>query len=114
MCRHALKIAADHPAYAGHFLGMPILPGAVLLDEALHIIELELALDLTRWQLASVKFLEAVRPGDALTLEYTLAADGVVRFTVRVPERPGAEPDLARPALTGTLSMAPRGGAHEP
>ena len=32
---HSIGIPADHPAFAGHFPGIPILPGAVLLDETL-------------------------------------------------------------------------------
>jgi 3-hydroxymyristoyl/3-hydroxydecanoyl-(acyl carrier protein) dehydratase len=106
--RHALKIGTDHPAFAGHFPGMPILPGAVLLDEALRAIELKLALDLTQWQIASAKFLEIVRPGDALTIEHTSPANGTIGFTVLVADRAG----LARPALAGTLSLA-AGGARE-
>lgn len=102
--KHALKIAADHPAFAGHFPGMPILPGVVLLDEALRVIETALALDLTQWQVATAKFLEIVRPGDALTVEHTTPSNDRVRFTVRVADRP---------ALTGTLSMMPPGGAHD-
>jgi 3-hydroxymyristoyl/3-hydroxydecanoyl-(acyl carrier protein) dehydratase len=78
---------------------MPILPGAVLLDEALRIVEQDLELDLTEWQLTAAKFLEAVRPGDGLTLEYTGSADGAVRFSVRIGNRS---------ALAGTLSrLAP-------
>jgi len=104
-----LTIAADHPAFAGHFPGSPILPGAVLLDEALRVIELEPALDLTQWQIANAKFLENVLPGDALTVEYTSPANGIIRFAVRIADRPG----LARPALAGTLSMLPDSGAHD-
>jgi 3-hydroxyacyl-[acyl-carrier-protein] dehydratase len=99
-----LEIAADHPAFAGHFPGMPILPGAVLLDEALRVIELDLALDLTHWKIATAKFLESVRPGETLTVEHSPAADGSVRFTVRVADRT---------ALAGALTMVPVGGAHE-
>ena len=55
--RHSIGIAADHPAFAGHFPGMPILPGAVLLDEALRIIELDLGIDISQWQLTAAKFL---------------------------------------------------------
>jgi 3-hydroxyacyl-[acyl-carrier-protein] dehydratase len=99
-----LEIAADHPSFAGHFPGMPILPGAVLLDEVLHVIELELALDLKEWQVANAKFLDFVRPGDALTLECTSPGDGMLRFKVRVADRP---------ALAGTLSKVPPGGSHD-
>jgi 3-hydroxymyristoyl/3-hydroxydecanoyl-(acyl carrier protein) dehydratase len=98
--RHSIGIAADHPAFAGHFPGMPILPGAVLLDEALRIIELDLGIDITQWQLTAAKFLEVVRPGDALTIEHTAVADGAVRFAVRVADRS---------ALAGTLSRAAAG-----
>jgi 3-hydroxyacyl-[acyl-carrier-protein] dehydratase len=92
---HSIGIPADHPAFAGHFPGIPILPGAVLLDETLRIIELNLGIDLTRWQLTAAKFLESVRPGDELTVEHTGVADGAVRFAVRIADRS---------ALAGTLS----------
>jgi 3-hydroxyacyl-[acyl-carrier-protein] dehydratase len=106
--RQALMIGPDHPAFAGHFPGMPILPGAVLLDEALRVIELGLALDLTQWQVASAKFLEIVRPGDELIIEHTSPANGTIGFTVLVADHAG----LARPALVGTLILA-AGGARE-
>lgn len=111
--KHALEIAPDHPAFAGHFPGMPILPGAVLLDEALRVIEVDLALDLTQWQIATAKFLERVRPGDALTVEHSGPANGLVRFTVHIAHRAGAAtPGVANPALSGTLSaMRPAGAA---
>jgi len=95
-----LRVAADHPAFAGHFPGMPLLPGAALLDEVLRIVEIDLALDLTEWQISAVKFLEPVRPGDALTVEHLCTADAV-RFAVRIADRP---------ALTGTLARLPGGG----
>jgi len=47
-----------------------------------------------------VKFLEIVRPGDALTIEHTAVANGAVRFAVRVADRP---------ALAGTLSRVASG-----
>jgi len=99
--KRVLRVAIDHPAFAGHFPGMPILPGVVLLDEALHAIEVDLDLDLRQWQIAAAKFLEFVRPGEALTIEHTSPESGLIRFTVRVAERP---------ALTGTLSLAPADG----
>ncbi len=90
-----IELAADHPAFAGHFPGMPILPGALLLDEALHAIETDRNLVLTHWEVTSAKFLEAARPGDALTIEHGPGTNGTLRFAVRI---------AGRPALTGTLT----------
>ena len=112
--RHTLEIAPDHPAFEGHFPGTPILPGAVLLDEALRFIEVDLALDLTQWQIANAKFLERVRPGDALTVEHSGPANGLVRFVVRIAHRAGiAMPGVAMPALSGTLLAMRVAGASD-
>jgi 3-hydroxyacyl-[acyl-carrier-protein] dehydratase len=92
---HTLGVAADHPAYPGHFPGMPVLPGAVLLDEVLCLIESALSLDLTQWDLTAAKFPRAIRPGDALSVEHTAVSDATVRFVVRVS---------GKTALAGTLS----------
>jgi acyl-coenzyme A synthetase/AMP-(fatty) acid ligase/3-hydroxymyristoyl/3-hydroxydecanoyl-(acyl carrier protein) dehydratase len=93
--RSELRIAKDHAAFAGHFPGFPVLPGAVLLDEALHQIERSRALDLTRWRIAATKFLATVRPGDALTLEHSATAEGTIRFAIR---------NAGRAVACGTLS----------
>lgn len=79
----ALRIAEDHAAFAGHFPGRPILPGAALLDVVLHEIERARSIDLTRWSVASAKFLATVRPGDALTLEHSASGDAAIRFVIR-------------------------------
>ena len=73
----ALAIAPDHPAYAGHFPGRPLLPGVVLLAEVMAAVEGG------PWDIAHAKFLDAVRPGDALTLRHEPATQGRVRFEVR-------------------------------
>jgi 3-hydroxymyristoyl/3-hydroxydecanoyl-(acyl carrier protein) dehydratase len=98
--RGVLEIAADHPAYAGHFPAFPVLPGAVLLDVALAAIQQARGIDLTAWQLASAKFLAVVRPGDALSLEHETPGAGTIRFTIRNHEhdRTVATGTLLRPA----------------
>jgi 3-hydroxyacyl-[acyl-carrier-protein] dehydratase len=100
LCR--LQIARDHASFAGHFPGFPILPGAVLLDEALAVIARDRGIDLLDWRIASAKFLDVVRPGDELLLEHDTAANGSIRFTIRVADRAVA---------SGVLSAAPEDGS---
>jgi len=78
-----LEVPSDHPSFPGHFPAFPVLPGAVLLDEALQAIENARGIDLKIWKIASVKFLDVVRPGDALRLEHAASKAGVIRFTIR-------------------------------
>jgi 3-hydroxymyristoyl/3-hydroxydecanoyl-(acyl carrier protein) dehydratase len=78
----ALPIAASHPAFDGHFPGAPVLPGVVLLDETIRAIEAADGGQPRCWRVASVKFLRAIGPGEALTLERQRLASGTVRFTV--------------------------------
>jgi 3-hydroxyacyl-[acyl-carrier-protein] dehydratase len=83
----SLSIPADHPAYSGHFPEQPVLPGVVLLDAALQALERAGRGAPGRWDVNSVKFQSAVRPGEALTLEHETAANGSLRFAVRTPDR---------------------------
>jgi 3-hydroxyacyl-[acyl-carrier-protein] dehydratase len=95
----ALHIAADHPSYAGHFPGFPVLPGAVLLDETLRAIASARGIDLAAWQISSAKFLDGVRPGDRLVLEHDAPAAGSIRFAIHAGNRK---------VVSGTLSTAPQ------
>lgn len=82
-----LSVADDHPAYAGHFPGHPILPGVVLLDEALHALAAVHRLESAIGQIKSAKFLSPVSPGEALRLDYAASAEGVFRFRILAGER---------------------------
>jgi 3-hydroxyacyl-[acyl-carrier-protein] dehydratase len=82
MTSTALPIAANHPAFDGHFPGAPVLPGVVLLDETVRAIELADGGQPRCWRVTSVKFLRAVVPGEALALEQERLESGTVRFTV--------------------------------
>ena len=60
-----IRIAADHPALAGHFPGNPLVPGVVLVDEIL-------AVAARRWTvtgLSNLKFLALVRPEQPVVIE---------------------------------------------
>lgn len=97
MSEHAvsLPIAADHPAYAGHFPGQPILPGVVLLDEALHALAARLGRQDAAWQLKSVKFHSPVQPGESLTLHSAESPTGGFRFEIRCLDVCGDERGVA-------------------
>jgi acyl-coenzyme A synthetase/AMP-(fatty) acid ligase len=82
-----LAIPADHPAYAGHFPGRPVLPGVVLLDEALSAISASTGLPLSACELASAKFLSPVTPGEPLTLDQRTLPSGSIEFEIRAAER---------------------------
>src|SRR6266852_1704499 len=102
----SIEVPRDHPSFAGHFPKFPVLPGAALLEAALHVIQRERGIDLTQWRIASVKFIDVVRPGDALRLEHIVAGEsGLIRFTVRVADRTVA---------SGSLSSATPEGAPQP
>lgn len=74
-----IEVPADHPAYAGHFPGHPVLPGVVLLDLAQCHIEQACGLALNG--LALAKFHRVVSPGEDLRMEYQ-PEGGQVRFTI--------------------------------
>lgn len=79
-----IEIPADHPAFAGHFPGRPIVPGVVLLDQA--VLGLEHAEHCHIKGIAMAKFLSPVGPGEALWLDYERAEDSL-RFEIRASTR---------------------------
>ena len=71
--RASFHVPADHPSFAGHFPGQPLLPGVLLLSEtieaALGVPALRAALgDAPR--LANAKFLAPVRPGQDVEIRW--------------------------------------------
>ena len=75
-------VPLDHPAFAGHFPGTPILPGVVLLDVALQIIAKTRGIALDLCEISSVKFLSPASPGDELLIQHTVSASGTIRFDI--------------------------------
>jgi acyl-coenzyme A synthetase/AMP-(fatty) acid ligase/3-hydroxymyristoyl/3-hydroxydecanoyl-(acyl carrier protein) dehydratase len=73
-------IAADHPAFAGHFPGRPLLPGVVLLSLVMETLAgaaaLQALLGATP-QVDNVKFLAAVGPGAVVRVALRPQGSGV-------------------------------------
>lgn len=83
----ALAVAADHPVFAGHFPGAPIVPGVLLLDWALVAIQDAEQTSALPGVLSVAKFLSPVSPGEQLLLSYTIAknADGALqKLSIRI------------------------------
>lgn len=99
-----LQIAANHPAFAGHFPGAPIVPGVVLLDAALYAIGEAIGADLSCCPISSVKFLSPVSQGEPVSVTYAVTygmtadpgANGSLRFDLT---------SQARKVATGVLRL---------
>ncbi|HUP95743.1 MAG TPA: hypothetical protein VM164_12610 [Burkholderiales bacterium] len=74
----------DHPAAEGHFHGNPIIPGAVLLSEALRAIETGLGVSLFPYRIKAAKFFSPTRPGDRMLVEFSGSVPGEIRFACAV------------------------------
>jgi acyl-coenzyme A synthetase/AMP-(fatty) acid ligase len=72
-------VSAEHPAFAGHFPGQPVLPGVVLLACVMRALdnqpELRARLGPTP-QIAQVKFISPVLPGTDLQVQLWLQPEG--------------------------------------
>jgi len=99
------RFAVDHPAAQGHFPGNPIIPGAVLLSEALCAIEAGSGVGLSPCRVRSVKFVRPVRPGDRVTIEYS----GFVRRGIKFVCVVSGRPVLSGEVVYGSRSCATNG-----
>ena len=61
-------IPADHPALPGHFPGQPIVPGVVVLDRVVEVIEAGHG-PLPPLRLPQVKFLQPLLPGQSAQVQ---------------------------------------------
>lgn len=97
-----LPIAADHPAFAGHFPGHPIVPGVVLLDEAVLALAAAQGLQIDQIDVSVAKFLRPVTPGEAVSLAWRLSG----------PQRYVIEVRVAQTEVAATATLTVRPGAQ--
>lgn len=77
-----LRIAASHPSLPGHFPARPIVPGVVLLDQAIAAAESWLEQPLRIASLQQAKFTRPLLPEETATLALTLK-DRELRFEIQ-------------------------------
>jgi 3-hydroxymyristoyl/3-hydroxydecanoyl-(acyl carrier protein) dehydratase len=80
-------VPAAHPAFAGHFPGRPILPGVVLIDQAMRLAAGVLGPDVAIRGLANAKFFHTVTPGTHLLFRYPPATATALRFDILADEQ---------------------------
>ena len=73
----AITFGADHPAARGHFPGNPIIPGAVLLSEALRAAGTAMGIDFSRCTVSSAKFPSPACPGDRVEIDCSASRAGI-------------------------------------
>ena len=88
MATAELDFPRAHPAAEGHFPGNPIIPGAVLLAEALRAIEAGAEAGRFPLIVKSAKFFAPTRPGDRVHIEYSRAPGATISFRCRVGDAP--------------------------
>lgn len=81
------QVAVDHPAFAGHFPGRPIVPGVVLLDRAMAYAATSLGRQVSGWRVGNAKFLSPVGPGETLVFTFASATGTAISFSVHAGER---------------------------
>lgn len=77
-----LLIPTDLACFPGHFPGMPVLPGAVLVGWALSLAAMHWSVPAICREMNAVKFHRALQPGDTVTLALHMdRTGGKLRFS---------------------------------
>ncbi|MFN4005237.1 MAG: 3-hydroxyacyl-ACP dehydratase [Hylemonella sp.] len=92
--RHSLQLPAQHPSYAGHFPGQPIVPGVLLLEAIVQAAEQLGIAGGAALEIPVCKFSASLLPGATVELTLTPGPGGSVAFAVTQGDRPVASGSL--------------------
>lgn len=100
-------VPLDHPAFPGHFPEHPIVPGVLLLDEAIRCAEKWRQIPAALWQVREAKFLSPVGPGEHLSLQLANTPRGSIEFRIAtVASATATSRTVASGTLTPTQAVA--------
>ncbi|HEY1503260.1 MAG TPA: hypothetical protein VGF92_03115 [Stellaceae bacterium] len=81
-----VRFASDHPTAPGHFPSRPIIPGALVLDEAIKLAE-KAATPGEEIVVRAAKFHHPVRPGETIVFRWAAEPASVIKFECRLRDR---------------------------
>lgn len=81
-----IRFASDHPTAPGHFPSRPIIPGVLLLDEAVSLVEGTVGPG-EEIVVRAAKFHHPVRPGESLIIRWEQQHPRIIRFECRLADR---------------------------
>lgn len=100
-------VPADHPVFAGHFPGHPLVPGALLLDWVVERVAAYWQVSSAALRIEQAKFAHPVLPDARVTLDLKPEADRC-RFTLKVHTG-----ETNPVAVSGVLSRQPNDGSGD-
>ena len=95
MSEAEVVFAADHPVFAGHFPGHPIVPGALLLAEGLQALSRAGAL-CGPCTVSNAKFLSPVKPGERVLMRWQDTPGESLQIVMTVGDRRVASASVLR------------------
>lgn len=98
-------VTVNEPYFQGHFPGYPVMPGVLVLEALVQLstllaVESGLPVPTTIRSIDSVRFKRQVVPGDRLTLETEMQADGKFFVRASVDGEVATEADIVLAAET--------------
>jgi 3-hydroxyacyl-[acyl-carrier-protein] dehydratase len=78
-----LEVPAEHPIFAGHFPGRPIVPGVMLLEWVLNELGAKLGQAPSRLRIRESKFFAPLAPGERAQLSFR-PGESITRCTFEI------------------------------
>lgn len=73
--RYRLQVPLDADGFAGHFPGLPLLPGVVQIEWSLRLAQPHFKLSGPFSHISALKFMRVIRPGATISLDLRYDSD---------------------------------------